>query len=367
MVTPRFAPLVGGVETHTAEVAKRMVATGHAVTVLTTDPSGRLPAVADFDGVRVQRVRAWPAHRDYYLAPGLLRVIVGRRKQWDIMHCQSYHTAVAPLAMLAASAAGIPFVVTFHSGGHSVATRHHARTVQRRYLGSLLRRAQRMIAVSQFEARLFREDLKLACDRIVVIPNGAHLPALPVDNERDGHTGALILSVGRLERYKGHQRVIAAMPHVLYQRPDARLKIVGAGPYEPALRRLIGTLGLSDQIEITSVPASDRAGMARLVSQADVFTLLSEYEAHPIAVMEALMLKRPVLVAYAAGLAEIADRGLAHAIPLESSPQAVAAAILHSLEHPLIPTDVHWTTWDECAEQVLALYRDILGVAPCAS
>ncbi|MFN8528578.1 MAG: hypothetical protein U0670_08200 [Anaerolineae bacterium] len=37
--------------------------------------------------------------------------------------------------------------------------------------------------------------------------------------------------------------------------------------------------------------------MSRLLARASLVVLFSEYEAHPVAVMEALSLRRPVLVA----------------------------------------------------------------------
>jgi len=42
----------------------------------------------------------------------------------------------------------------------------------------------------------------------------------------------LIVSGGRLERYKGHHRAIAALPELIRRVPDARLYVVGTGPYE---------------------------------------------------------------------------------------------------------------------------------------
>ncbi len=42
MVTSRFPPLLGGIETHVEEVARRMAGRGVDVTVLTTDVSRRL-------------------------------------------------------------------------------------------------------------------------------------------------------------------------------------------------------------------------------------------------------------------------------------------------------------------------------------
>jgi GT2 family glycosyltransferase len=99
-VTPRFAPFTGGVETHTDEVARRLAARGHDVTVATTDAGGTLPRVERRDGVTIRRVAAWPPNRDWYLAPALLPLVA--RGRWDVVHIQGVHTLVPPIAGLAA-------------------------------------------------------------------------------------------------------------------------------------------------------------------------------------------------------------------------------------------------------------------------
>jgi glycosyltransferase involved in cell wall biosynthesis len=81
--------------------------------------------------------------------------------------------------------------------------------------------------------------------------------------------------VGRLERYKGHQRIISAMPAILAQRPDVRLRIAGEGPYEPDLRRLAARLGVAERVEIRALPIHDRSGMAGLMAGAALVAVLS--------------------------------------------------------------------------------------------
>ena len=100
--------------------------------------------------------------------------------------------------------------------------------------------------------------------------------------------------------------------------------------------------------------------MASLLAQANLVTLLSEHEAQGLAVMEALTLKRPVLVAGTSALQELADRGLALAVPLESTPEEVATAVVGQLRQPLVPQDITLPTWDACAASLLALYQDII-------
>lgn len=363
VTTPRFFPEIGGVETHVYEVSRRLARAGVEITVATTDLTGALPREEVVDGVQVCRTRAWPSDRDYYLAPGIHAAV--REGSWDLVHCQGYHTLVTPLAMLSAWFTGIPFVVTFHSGGHSSRLRNAVRGVQRAVLRPLIVRASALIAVSRFEAQFFASRLRIPPDRFAVIPNGSNLQELvPPSNPNPDET--LILSIGRLERYKGHQRVISALPRVREQIPDVQLRIVGSGPFERELRRCAREHGVADRVQLGPLPASDRAGMAALLSRAALVTLMSEYEAHPISVIEALAMRRPVLVADTSGLSEFARMGQARAIPLNSTPDEVAAAIVQQITDPLVAPEVELPSWDDCAASVLRVYRSILtGESPC--
>ncbi len=365
LVTPRYFPYIGGVETHVYEVARRLVRAGVDVTVLTTDPGGQLPTVEQSEGVKIQRVRAWPAKRDYYFAPDIYTMIT--QGNWDVVHIQSYHTLVAPLAMLAAWRAKIPYVVTFHSGGHSSRLRNAFRRTQRELLRPLLARAQRLIANARFEIKFYGEQLRLPAKLFVFIADGTDVPKVGQSISQTVTDGALIASVGRLERYKGHHRIIEALPHILEQRPDVRLWIAGAGPYESALRRLALKLGVANCVDIRSIPAADRERMAAELAKVALVVLLSEYETHPLAAAEAIALGRSVLVTDTSGLSELAERGLARAIPLQSTAEQVAAAVLAQLRQPLAPPSIDLPTWDACAADLLALYQTVSQRPICVS
>ena len=199
--------------------------------------------------MRICRVRAWPTNKDYYFRTRDYRVITGGR--WDIIHCQGYHNLVPPLAMFAARRAKIPFVLSFHSGGDVTRLRKALRWLQWMMLRPLLLQAQKLIAVSEFEASFFREQLRFPSERFVIIPNGAaHLPEVTEPAAKEVNSSSLIVSVGRLERYKGHQRVIAALPKVLEEVPDACLRIVGIGPYKSTLQKMANWLGVAERVDI---------------------------------------------------------------------------------------------------------------------
>jgi glycosyltransferase involved in cell wall biosynthesis len=357
MVAIRAFPYLGGLETHVHEVSSRLGAAGVDVTVLTTDPGGELPEFEYREGVRIWRVRGWPSRPDYCVAPGILGAI--RRSHCDLVHLQGYHTLLAPMVLLAATRAALPYVVSFHSGGHSSLLRSGLRLIQWRLLRPLLRRAQNLIAVSDFERHHFSQKLDLPLEKFRVIPNGSDLPSIeaePVKTQDD----PLILSVGRLERYKGHHRAIAALPALLEQEPGARLVVLGSGPYRSQLESLASRLQVSERVEIRSVPAADRLGMARLMSRASLVTLLSEYESQGIAALEAMALRRPVLVAETSALRELTAVGDVGTVPLDTPPAALAAAMLREMRRaqPSGPLKAALPRWDDCARGLLQVYRE---------
>ena len=355
MVTTRFPPYTGGIETHVREVAPRLARLGFAIDVLTTDTSGEQPRRELVDGVEVMRIAAYPRARDYYFAPGILHHL--RAGRYDLVHLQGYHSLVAPLTMLAAIRARTPYVVSFHSGGHSARLRRAIRGVQRLALRSGFMSAARLIAVSQFELDLFRRSLRLRSSRFALIRNGCRMP--PPSTAPDPKA-PLVLSVGRLERYKGHHRLVNAWPLVLQDRPSARLGILGVGPYEEELRRQVEALGLTGRVEIASVPAGNPQAMSDALGKANLVALLSDYEAHPVAIVEALAVGRPVLVTESSGLREIVAAGLAHGIPDAADSAQVAQAILQQLRSPLAVDTTALPTWDDCASQLHDLYSAVL-------
>jgi glycosyltransferase involved in cell wall biosynthesis len=354
-VCARYLPEMGGIETHVDQVTRR-VAGQHdlAPTVLTTDRTGRLPRRESREGFEVIRVRAWPRNRDYYLAPGIYSAV--RSGNWDLVHCQGIHTPVPLLAMVAARRAGVPYIVSFHTGGHSSAIRASARSLQWKVAGPLLRSAAHLVGVSRYEARLIQQHARTNPARMSVIRNGG---GLAIHRGSGTVAPGRILSVGRLERYKGHHRVIEALAHLVKRRPDSHLEIIGAGPYEADLGRIADRHGLADRVTIRHIPPADRQGMAETLRRAEVVAAFSDYEAHPVAVMEALTAGRPVVGYDTAGMADLVEDGYVRGIPPGTPPAAAARA----LEEAMAATPAQLTelpTWDSCAESLLSVYRSVL-------
>lgn len=355
MTCARYPPDRGGAEVHTYQVAHRLAERDWEVTVATTTPQDA--EHPETDPVRVVRVRAWPQGRDYYLAPGLPRAL--RAAAPDLVHCQGYHTLFGPLAMLAAARAGIPFVVTLHSGGHSSFLRRSIRPLQLWILRPLLRRAARIIAVSEFEADLFQRRLRLPPASFDVIPSGVDLPNA---NRPSGPNGPPeVLSLGRLENYKGHGRVIAAMPKLMQALPQIRLRVLGTGGNEAALRRLAARLGVADAVYFASVPVDRRDALAGVLQRAGAVVALSDYESQGLAIQEALALGRPALVTDGTALAELKRHENVLALPRSADSDRIAASIVELLNRPPSGRAPDLPTWEVCVAAIGRVYEDVLA------
>ncbi len=230
--------------------------------------------------------------------------------------------------------------------------------MQWRALGHWLRQAGAVIAVSEYEAQLFARMLRIDRADIRLIRNGVEpLPVADANPEVSG--SPLICSIGRLERYKGHDRVIAAMPALLEIAPRAHLAIVGHGSYELQLRRLVRHLRLEGAVSFLAFDVSRRPELGSLVRSCDVVVLMSKYESSGLVVMEALGLGRRVVVAATSGLAELARGGLVTAIPCDVSPAILAETLARTATEPAPDRNaepLELAGWDDCVSELLDLY-----------
>jgi glycosyltransferase involved in cell wall biosynthesis len=360
VVAARFLPDLGGTEIHVDEIARRIAkCSGFQLTVLTTDRSGTRPEREAFEGFTVLRCRSYPRNRDYYFAPGVYKRVMSGN--YDIVHCQGVHTAVPVLAMMAARRKRIPYVVTLHTGGHSSDLRRRLRKAQWRLLAPLLRGAAIIVAVSRFEQRLFHTLCCLDVTRFRIIRNGGDLLT---DGRQQKMIPGRIVSSGRLERYKGHQRLIEALPIIQRSIPEATLHILGTGPYEHQLRSLANALGLQGSVTIEYISPNNRDRMSEALSQAAVAAVLSEYEAHPLAIMEALAHGIPTVGLDSTGIADLVEEGVVEGVPKNASPTVIARILVAALEGHSVSASAHLPTWDIAATNIARVYVDAARAAP---
>jgi glycosyltransferase involved in cell wall biosynthesis len=103
-----------------------------------------------------------------------------------------------------------------------------------------------------------------------------------------------LFTCGRLYATKGTEYLIRAMPHVLSEYRDVRLKIFGKGPMKARLETLINSLRLEENVTLEGHVSYSR--LIREMHQSDltVFPSMVEVGAS-IAIMEAMACRKPVI------------------------------------------------------------------------
>lgn len=174
-----------------------------------------------------------------------------------------------------------------------------------------------------------------------------------------------IVSVARQYRRKNTATLVLAMPRVLAEVPEARLRIVGDGPEVPGLRRLVTSLGL-DNGTVTllgSVGGFDE--IRRELSRADVFCLPTRQEGFGIVFLEAMAVGLPIVASEAAAVPETAPHGEVSLLVPPDDVEALAGALVRLLldedlrQRLTAAGSVRWRrfAWPDVARRFLAEAR----------
>jgi glycosyltransferase involved in cell wall biosynthesis len=97
--------------------------------------------------------------------------------------------------------------------------------------------------------------------------------------------------------------LIEAVMRLSQMQLAVELVLVGDGPMRPEIEKLIAKYELTDRIRITGWISSDEVRNEIIAARALV--LPSFAEGLPVAIMEAMALRRPVLTTYIAGIPEL--------------------------------------------------------------
>lgn len=340
-VAPRYPPQTGGVETHVKEISERLVDRGHEVVVHTADATDSGSSHETRNGVTVHRHRAVAPDGAFHVAPGILPAVY--RSQFDVAHAHNYHSL--PLLFAAFGVRDRRFVVTPHYHGRSAdPVRNRLLSVYKPLGRWTLHRADRVVAVSEWERDHLRADFGVEA---TVIPNGLRVErfreAEPADRDRP-----YLLTVGRLEEYKGVQHLIRALPEI----PEYDLVVAGDGPYRDRLEAIAREAGVRDRVVFEGFV--ERSALPALYAGASVYVTLSEHEAYGMTVAEALASETPCVVRESGALVEWTSReGCVGAT--DGSPSEVGAAVRRAGK---LTVDAVLPDWESVTVRLVDVYRD---------
>lgn len=184
-------------------------------------------------------------------------------------------------------------------------------------------------------------------------PDGATEPA-PLELP-EGDT--VIGIVGRLQPWKGQDRLLAAQAILRARGYAVHLVIIGGDSYElspdyaASLPGLISRLGLSDHVTMTGEVADARPFIERL----DVLVNASDPEPFGIVLLEGMAAAVPVLAVDAGGPAEIVQHEKTGMLARSGEPEALADA----LEPLLSSSELRRTLGEAGRDRFLREYSDV--------
>lgn len=281
----------GGIEKVTALMARSATRAGHEVEVIGFKPSKQDELIDPPPGVRLTSIKpglqigSVPLSRDYMAK-------VRDFNDFDLIHVHLPNPVgeIATLRILSRRHDKRPLVVPVL----------HAPILKWGWLGTawektfqkpLVQRADRVLCSSE-NLRQLMEDRGLPCTRkkTFILPFG--IPRPPEISMPYHWEGFHIATVSRLVPYKGLETLIRAMSSL---KGNWHLTIVGSGPEEPRLRRLIETLELRNRITIET--NAHEMKKHAILAGCDLFVQPSQTmaETFGISIVEAFSHGKPVV------------------------------------------------------------------------
>ena len=339
LFTNNYLPFCGGVTVSVETLRRGLEARGHEAWVL----APRFPGAPD-GGPRILRYPSIPAptYPEFSLPVPYSRRLARQVRGLDFDVFHAHHPfLLGPAARRLARRQARPLVFTYHTRydkyAHYVPLRRTLVEAAARLLSTrFAARADAILAPSA----VLRDELRERGVRapIAVVPTGVDLSRFSPGDRTTARRasriedGALvILYVGRLDREKSVDRVLAAFARIAGTLPQARLVLVGHGTQAEALRRMAGGLHAATRVTFVGVCAHEK--LAEHYRAADLFLFASETETQGLVLAEAAACGLPAVAVDAPGCAEVVHDGDTGVLT-KGDPSALAEAAIALLVDP---------------------------------
>ena len=306
---------IGGSERHLLTLLPALADRGFDVRFLGLDDPSRAPDPF-YEQLRVPFARV-PASRDVdpVLAARVSRAV--RRARPDVVHTHLVH------ADLYGALHGRTLVSTKHNDDPF-------RTGPFRFVERVLaHRARRIVTITDALRRFQIERVGIPPAKLVTIHYGLDDPPPAWGTNRPDEVAAdarVLLAICRLERQKGLDIAVRALPIVRERHPDVELVVLGEGPERSALASL--ACGCDVPVHLVGrVP-----DVAAWLRRATLLVHPARWEGFGLAVLEAMIASVPVVASRVSSLPELVVDGETGVLVDPGDPAALSAGIERALE-----------------------------------
>ncbi|MEO0458273.1 MAG: hormogonium polysaccharide biosynthesis glycosyltransferase HpsP [Cyanobacteria bacterium P01_A01_bin.114] len=388
-IVPSISLIYGGPSQMVRGLSGGLARQGATVTVITTDSNGDIDQpplevplnqpVAQ-DGYEVIYFRCSPFRR-YKFSLGLLNWLRQHAHQYDIAHIHALFSPVSTASATVARWQGLPYIMR-PLGTLDPADLQKKKQFKQVYVSlferSNLKGAAAIHFTSPQEAKVSERFGLTTPD--LVMPLGVRLPefqqseAAAARSIREQFKIAagvpIVLFMSRVDPKKGLDLLLPALTQLQQSGVPFHFVLSGSNPqdraYERAIATQIQTLPLNHCTTLTGFVSG--ALKAQLLQAADVFVLPSYYENFGIAVAEAMMASKPVVISDQVHIwPNIQSSESGWVVPCEVAPlqAALQQALTNADERQRRGENgQHYATenygWDAIAQRMIQAYRDLL-------
>ncbi len=372
-----FSPTRGGTAVWFDHVYRTDEADGSEIV------TARVPDGDAFDATYPRRIHRVDWRRNRWLRPEsaavyarlLSRVTaLARSHRFEAMHAGR----VLPSGLVSV-AVGKAFQLPVLIYAHGEEITGWREPIKRRVMGWTYRQADLVVANSAFTrdrlVELGVEPARVAIVHPGIDPArfGPHARGDRVRRELGIGNGPLILSVGRLQRRKGFDRVIEALPYLCVGKPNVTYALVGTGEDEHRLRRLAFKSGVADKVRFVGQVCDEE--LPAWYAACDVFAMPNrnvngDTEGFGMVYLEAGACGKPVVAGRDGGTGSAVLDGITGLRVDGSRTEAVAAALLRLMTMPELAEALGRQgqrralagfTWDSVASKTKRLHDMMLG------
>jgi len=254
-----------------------------------------------------------------------------------------------------------PFVITVHDLiQFKFKDQFHWSEEERKFMEVTIKKATRIIAISQNTKKDLVEILNIDPDKIDVVHHGVNKPP---QIDKPNIFGRYVLFVGQREGYKNFQFFLSAIVPVLIKDPELNVVCVGK-PFSEKENEWIRTLYLKNKITAFSV---SEKGLQALYSSASVFVYPSLYEGFGMPILEAFANNCPSCLSNTSSFPEIAGDAASYFDPNDpTSIRDSVERVLYNIElkEQLVYSGqkrVEKFSWKNTALQTINSYKKAIG------
>ena len=302
-------PDIGGAQTHLLEVACAMQKSGHDVQIV-AGKYGWLTEQLEIKGIEIsvidELVREISLKKDWATVYKIRNII----KKWhpDIIHCHSSKAGI--VGRIAAFMEGVPSVFTAHGWAFTEGVPFFKRVLYSVIENIMLNITSKCFCVSEYDRCLSKKWFLRDSHKIITVHNGIGDDGLQRDaivRMLDNGSILRLIMVGRFSKPKDHMLLIKSVYDINKKYPgQVHLSLVGDGDLFAVANQYVVANNLGDFI----VLLGESTCVDSLLTQSDVFCLISNYEGLPISIIEAMRAGLPVIASDVGGNNELVVDGV---------------------------------------------------------